>query len=198
MKASGSPPKFFLRFFQWYCDPKMVGYIEGDLMQVYGRRLKTSGKKKADWKFMIDVLLLFRPGIIKPIELFKRVNTYDMYQSYFKIAWRNLAKNKGFACINIGGLAVGMAVSMLIGLWIYDELSYNQYFRHYDRIATVLVRGENSSGPWVQRQTSPPFGNEIRNLYGAEFKHVLMASMRNNVTITAGDIKLVKTGYPFF
>jgi hypothetical protein len=57
-----------------------------------------------------------------------------MIKNYFKIAWRNLIKNRGYSAINIGGLAIGMAVAMLIGLWIWDELSYNKYHK----ITTVL------------------------------------------------------------
>lgn len=52
-----------------------------------------------------------------------------MIQNFLKIAFRNLVKNKGYSAINIGGLAVGMAVAMLIGLWIYDELSFNKYHK---------------------------------------------------------------------
>jgi hypothetical protein len=66
LKAKSTPPKLFLHFFRWYCHPKMQDYIEGDLMEVYEKRLKEFGKRKADIKFIIDVLLLFRPGIIKP------------------------------------------------------------------------------------------------------------------------------------
>jgi len=118
------PPQLFLRFFRWFCHPKLLKYIEGDLMELYDERLRESGKRKADLKFIIDVLLLFRPGIIRPAEGYKNLNHYGMYKSYFKIGWRNLLKNKGYSSINIGGLALGMAVAMLIGLWIYDELSY--------------------------------------------------------------------------
>jgi hypothetical protein len=46
-----------------------------------------------------------------------------MFKNYFKTAWRNLVKNKMSSFINIGGLAMGLAVAMLIGLWIYDEIS---------------------------------------------------------------------------
>ena len=59
-----------------------------------------------------------------------------MIKNYFKIAWRNLVKSKGYSAINIGGLAVGMAVAMLIGLWVYDELSLTNTIR----IMTVLHR----------------------------------------------------------
>jgi len=60
-----------------------------------------------------------------------------MIKNYFKIAWRNLIRNKGYSAINIGGLAVGMAVAILIGLWIYDELSFNKYHKNYDSIGLV-------------------------------------------------------------
>ena len=60
-----------------------------------------------------------------------------MIKNYLKIAWRNLIKNKVSSFINIGGLAVGMAVAMLIGLWIWDELSFNTYHKNYDRIGQV-------------------------------------------------------------
>ena len=53
-----------------------------------------------------------------------------MFRNYFKIAWRNLVRNKVYSAINIGGLAVGMAVAMLIGLWLRDELSFNKYHQN--------------------------------------------------------------------
>ena len=63
-----------------------------------------------------------------------------MYRNYFKIGWRNLFKHKGYSLINIGGLAVGMAVAILIGLWVYDELSFNKYHKNYDRLAWVMQK----------------------------------------------------------
>ncbi len=189
------PPQLLLRFFRWFCHPKVLKYIEGDLMELYDERVKEFGKQKADIKFIIDVLLLFRPGIIRPAEGYQNINRYAMYKSYFKIGWRNLTKNKGYAFINIGGLGVGMTVAMLIGLWVYDELSFNKHHQNYDRIAQVLVSGENSSGRFVQWNTSPPFGNEIRNFYGREFEHVLMSSRPGQYILSQGENKLIKTGY---
>ena len=55
-----------------------------------------------------------------------------MIKNYFKIAWRNLLKNKVYSFINIAGLATGMAVAMIIGLWIYDEVSANKHFKNYE------------------------------------------------------------------
>jgi putative ABC transport system permease protein len=51
-----------------------------------------------------------------------------MIKNYFKIAWRGLRTNRLLSFINITGLAVGMAVTILIGLWIWDEVSCNKSF----------------------------------------------------------------------
>lgn len=61
-----------------------------------------------------------------------------MFKNYLKIVWRNLKHNKGYSAINIGGLALGMAVALIIGLWISDELSFNKQFDNYDRVAKVM------------------------------------------------------------
>jgi len=126
MKNTVTPPKLFLCFFRWYCHPKLLKYIEGDLMELYDERLNESGKRKADIKFIMDVLLLFRPGIIRPKENYQHVNQYAMFRSYFKVGWRNLLRNRGYSFINMGGLAMGITVAMLIGLWIHDELSFEK------------------------------------------------------------------------
>ena len=60
-----------------------------------------------------------------------------MLRNYLKIAFRNLVKNKVYSFINIGGLAVGMAVAMLIGLWIWDELSFNKSFKNHEHIGQL-------------------------------------------------------------
>jgi putative ABC transport system permease protein len=191
-----SPPRFFLRFFQWYCHPKLRDYIEGDLMEEYNERVETIGKGKADWKFVIDVLFLFRPGIIRPVEGYKNLNNYGMYKSYFKIGWRNLVKNKGYSFINIGGLAMGMTVAIFIGLWVYDELSFNKYHENYDDIAQAWscvidpATQEISGGPSVQY----PVSTTLRNNYPQYFKHVLTAWWVGDHTLSTTDKKFSRKG----
>jgi ABC-type lipoprotein release transport system permease subunit len=87
-----------------------------------------------------------------------------MIKSYFKIAWRNLFKNKSTSFINVSGLAVGMAVAILIGLWISDELSFNRYHKNYDRIVKVM----DHQGRYGQKNTNDalpiPLGAAIQSL----------------------------------
>src|ERR1051326_3664825 len=98
-----------------------------------------------------------------------------MIKNYFKIAWRNLVKNKEYSAINIGGLAVGMAVTILIGLWIYDELSFEKNFKNYDSIAQVLERSNFSGQKNVIPAISRPLEFELRNKYGSDFKNIVMS-----------------------
>ena len=86
-----------------------------------------------------------------------------MIKNYFKIAWRNLLKNRTSSTINIGGLAIGMAVALLIGLWIWDELSFNKTFDNYDRIGK-LMQHQTSNGKVNTFNAMPfPIGEELKN-----------------------------------
>ena len=60
-----------------------------------------------------------------------------MIKNYFKIAWRNLRKNKTFSIINIAGLATGLACFLLIALYVLDELSFDRFYNNADRIYRI-------------------------------------------------------------
>src|SRR4051812_32649786 len=72
-----------------------------------------------------------------------------MFKSYFTIGWRNLLKSKTHSFINIGGLAVGIASCLLIGLYIIDELSYDRYHANAERIERVVAGDWTKMSPAV-------------------------------------------------
>jgi ABC-type antimicrobial peptide transport system permease subunit len=117
-----------------------------------------------------------------------------MIQNFFKTAWRSLLKNKGYSFINISGLAVGMSVAILIGLWVWDEVTFNKNFDHYNRIAKVMQH-QTFNGD-VGTQTSLPYltGEELKKNYGDNFKYVSMASWTNNHILAFGEQKISKSG----
>jgi putative ABC transport system permease protein len=109
-----------------------------------------------------------------------------MIRNYFKIAWRNLIKSKGYSAINIGGLAVGMAVAMLIGLWVYDELTFDRYHKNYDRIAQVSQHA-NFNGNYETQVANPALmGPELRAKFGSDFKYVVQASWQGSYLLSVG------------
>lgn len=140
------PPKIFLRFFRWFCHPKLRDSIEGDLMELYEERIKETGKSKADLKFVADVFLLFRPGIIRPTEGYKKLNNYGMFKNYFKISFRYLIKNKSFTAINVFGLATGFLCFLLIVLYIQSELSFDLFHRDAKNIYRIIQHEQQEDG----------------------------------------------------
>ena len=119
-----------------------------------------------------------------------------MIKNYLKIAWRNLVKNRVSSLINIGGLAVGMAVAMLIGLWIWDELSFNQYHQNYDRIAQVRtrLRDTRTGEIGINNSLQVPLVTQLKTNYKNNFKHVIMTSWDVDEILSAGDKKISRTG----
>ncbi|RRB00157.1 ABC transporter permease [Larkinella rosea] len=117
-----------------------------------------------------------------------------MIRNYFKIALRNFVKHKGYSAINVSGLAAGMAVAILIGLWIYDELSFNTYHKTYDLVAQVMqhqtVNGRKYTGP----ATPFPLGRELQTRYGSNFKYVVMSSWEGDHFLSQGDQKITQKG----
>ncbi|MEJ0031787.1 MAG: ABC transporter permease [Bacteroidota bacterium] len=113
-----------------------------------------------------------------------------MFKNYFTIGWRTLIRNKGYSAINIGGLAAGMAVTILISMWIYDELSYNKSFENYDRIGDVAFHngdGTNFSNPI-------PLAWELRENFSQDLKHVALFTWPQDIAITSGENKFKSSG----
>ncbi|GAB4046630.1 ABC transporter permease [Spirosoma litoris] len=177
--------------------------MEGDLDELFQQRVEELGLRKARWRYTKDVVSLMRPSLMKrqPTSMWtypKPTNT-TMIRNYLKIARRNLVKNKTYSFINIGGLAVGMTVAMLIGLWVYDELSFNRSFENYDRIAQVLQNQTFNGVVSTQEENPPPLGNALRTMYGSSrdggpFKHVVMSSGTFETILSVGDKKFTKLG----
>jgi putative ABC transport system permease protein len=117
-----------------------------------------------------------------------------MIRNYLKIAWRNLVKNKAFSLINIGGLSVGMAVVILIGLWINDEISFNRYHKNHDRVAQVIQNVTNNGEVQTWFQVPYPLAAELRKNYGGDFSEVVMQTGIGDHILTLGDKKLSKRG----
>lgn len=117
-----------------------------------------------------------------------------MIKNYLKIAWRNLLKSKASSVINIGGLSVGMAVAMLIGMWMYSELSFDKNIPNHNRIAQVM------QNQWINNETDTwsaqayPMGPILRAQYGGDFKYVIMSSWTGGHIFSIGDKNLKVSG----
>lgn len=99
-----------------------------------------------------------------------------MFRNYLSIAWRNLAKNKVPSFLNITGLATGLAVAILIGLWAWDEVSFNHYHANHSRVAQVMQHQTFGGVAKTAAAIPLPLKPELQKSYGSDFKYLVMAS----------------------
>jgi putative ABC transport system permease protein len=148
--------------------------VLGDLDEKFYVTCKSQSAFRAKLNYWYQVLNYLRPFAIKKLKA-NSSNSGDMLQSYLKIGWRNLFRNSTYSIINITGLALGMAVALLIGLWVYDELSYNSTFKNYNRIAAVYHHIEFGEDKLTIGDVPVPLGSELKTTV-AEFDEVVIAT----------------------
>ncbi len=177
MKNNNSiPPKAAERFLCWFLNDDLAEEVIGDLEEKYYYSLKSKTTTKAKLNYWYQVFNYLRPFAFKNYR--SNSNNYAMFRNYFKIGYRNLSKNKGYSFINIGGLAIGMTVAILISLWVNDELSYNKFHNNYDRIGQVLFHAEYDGNLQTNQQVTTGLGTYIKETYPSKFEQVVMVRAR--------------------
>lgn len=116
-----------------------------------------------------------------------------MYSNLFKVMWRHLLRAKGYSLINVGGLAIGMAVALLIALWIVDEVTFNRFFTHYDRIGSVQHHVDFGGEIITLGDTPAPLTDLIRREYTG-FSAVTMTSWPKEHSFLVNDQATYRTG----
>ncbi len=172
-----NPPKLFLRFFRWYCHPRLVKPIEGDLMELYEERVKELGKKKADKKFIQDVILLFRKDIIKPADGTQKLNYYSMFKHNLLISLRGFKRHKTVFGINLIGLIASLTSVLFSILWINDELQKDRFHDGTDKLFQVYSRFNNVSNISVSRGVTGLLEPEIE----AQIPQVISSAVSTDV-----------------
>ena len=112
-----------------------------------------------------------------------------MFKNYVKIAWRNLWKNKISSTINIVSLAIGISASMVIGMTVYYEFTFNKYHENGERIYRVATEFKDGDGSSYSTGTPIPLTEEIRNTYtGVETVAFISTSRPYTVELENGTI----------
>jgi putative ABC transport system permease protein len=128
------PPRAGLWLLRNFAGPADFEFAVGDLTETFEQLAETEGTAKARRWFLVEAIKAV-PGFIKNALYWK----ISMFRNYAVIALRNMLRDRIFAVINLLGLAVGMACFILISLWIRDELSYDRFHAHKDRLYQVII-----------------------------------------------------------
>lgn len=113
-----------------------------------------------------------------------------MFRSYLKIAWRNILRNKGFSITNLSGLTIGMTCTILILLWVHDELNWDKFHSNHKDVYQVLVN-RNFNGEITTDKSAPfPLANALKNNF-PEIKHSSVDDYGRDVVLKYND-KIIK------
>src|SRR5450631_3502158 len=86
-----------------------------------------------------------------------------MLKNHFKTAWRSIMRGKGYSALNIFGLAIGMAVAFIIGLWVYNQYSYDKFLPDYKQLYQVRRNFCGNGDTLTYGGTSLKLADALRN-----------------------------------
>lgn len=184
------PPRFFQQLFRWFCHPALLEELEGDLEERFYRDGEDKGLSYAKKVYRLEVLKLFRPSVIKKFSFnIFSPNTPDMFKNYFKVAWRNLLKNKGSSFVNILGLTIGLTGCILIALFVYDELQYDTFHPDGDRLYRAYTTRYGNNQGRVMASTSPQFGPVFEEEVPEIEESLRLFNIRSKQLFKKGDLE---------
>jgi putative ABC transport system permease protein len=109
-----------------------------------------------------------------------------MLRNYFMTAWRTLLRNKVYSLLNILGLATGMAVALLIGLWVYEQYSYDRFLPGYQQAYQVRYNYNNNGVINTRNEVCIPLAAALKNDI-PEIAHVALGFGSGGGTLRVGD-----------
>src|SRR5439155_7548643 len=100
--------------------------------------------------------------------------------------WRNAVNNKVYSAINILGLATGMAVTLIIALWVYKQYSYNRFLPGYQNIYQVKLNHRSEGSTLTTASANLPLADALRKDI-PEIKYVAETDWNDNHGLLVGD-----------
>ena len=117
-----------------------------------------------------------------------------MFNNYLKIAWRNLWRNKSFSFINILGLTIGITCTILILLWVQDELTYDKFQKNYGNIYQVIANRDFNNQVFTDRSMALPLAGALEKSL-PQIKHAVVTTYQQQNVLGYNNNKIKKEGY---
>ncbi|MGB3585292.1 MAG: ABC transporter permease [Tunicatimonas sp.] len=184
-----SPPRLAARFLRWYCRPELLDEVEGDLYELFQRRVEAKGLRWAQLIYWLNVLMFLHPDYIRKRKQHFQ-NNPAMLKNYFTVAIRNVLAKKFYSIINILGLAVGIAAFLMITQYVVFERSYDDFHDQQDQIYRVqldlyldgeLVKKDAENFPGVGPALKAGFPEIV------DYTRLYNMGYKNNIVLTYED-----------
>lgn len=193
MKRPSFPPRFLSRFLEWFCKPSLYEDVSGDLSEIYDKKHSVSPSKANLW-YLLSIIKLFRPGIIRSFSI---TNPFamSMLTNYLTVAFRNAKKYKSYTFLNLMGLVIGVTSSMLIFLWVNDEMKVDQFHENGDRIYQLFRNMKQSEGAINTTESIPKPAGDLMLAEYPEIDQLTYMSWEMNLRISHEDKNFSESGF---
>lgn len=155
--------RFGLWLFKAFCHSDFQEDILGDLDEYYESNFLKRGKRYANRKFLIDVILLFRLSLLRKQLYRNNILHTAMVKNIFKTALRVFWRERAYSLMNILGLTVGIASSMLLLLYVNSEKAVNGFHKNIDEIYEVMLHQTYEGGIRTFNETPGPLVTSFKN-----------------------------------
>lgn len=189
------PPKWADRLLAWFCKDEVLENLQGDLHEIYHKRVNVLGESKANVLYLLDIISLLRPRLIKKLEGY-RFNHAGIFNNHVKTSMRIIRHNALFAGINIVGLAISMSVGILMILLLSEIQSFDNFHEKKERIYRVttsrqpLFQGEPETFSTAQHWIGDQIKEQIPSV-----EQVLVLDREMTADLKTDDKGIAVSGY---
>ncbi len=157
------PPKWARKFFHWYCHPDLRESIDGDLEERFIENLEKQGPFKARLSYWLDVIRFMNRFTLRKRNHRNQPMPFMSLRSNLLHSYRFLKRHRHYTFINIAGLSLGIAVTLVISLFVQQELSYDRFHEQSNRVFRVNNVYTNEQGDvFSLANSSPAFAREFQ------------------------------------
>lgn len=186
------PPRLAAWLLERTANRDEISAIVGDFTEEFREAVETRGifRARLDFWRLVAVSL---PSFLRD----SATGSLDMLKNYLMVAVRNLRRHKGFSFINITGLAVGLAGSLLIAVFVRHELSFDRFHEKSDRIYRVGVQIGRGEGAFRGAFSAPPLADALKSEFPEVEQTARMSPWPRNYLIRFGDRQFLEKGLIF-
>lgn len=170
----------------FYCHPTFQEDILGDLEEYYEANFEEKGRRFANRKYFIDVILLFRISLLRDNWISQNSNNIIMVKNNLKVAYRSMMRHKFYSALNLVGLAISMAACVFIAIYVQDETSYDKHFQNSKKIYRIAAHLKFADNEFHMPASPDPMAKAFK----VDFPEVVQAGRtKGNATqmITVND-----------
>jgi hypothetical protein len=180
---SVQPSGWVLSFLRATCPHHLFEEIEGDLIQKFHRDVKKFGDRRAKQKLVWNTIRFFRPGIILRNKFSIQIIQFDMIRNYVTIAFRNFRRQKSYTLLNVIGLSLGMAASLLIIQYVKYERSFDTFHSRAKDIYRIQYNGwQNGQLNFESAVAVPAVGPALKNNFPEVEEYTRFLPFRGIIT----------------